>query len=71
MTKLTKAQAIKEVTSKGYVQYEIGMCGDGGYGSRIYFQLPGSPKNRFGFHLETATVSKVSGYGWMTSYFDK
>jgi hypothetical protein len=56
-----KAEAIKAVTSRGYVQIGLGQCGDGAYGTRIYFEMPGSAKNQYGCSMDLAQVDKVCG----------
>jgi hypothetical protein len=67
---MRKQQAINEVRAKGYtVKDGEGESGDHGYGSRLYFSKPDSPRNRYNVPLVTAVVSKV-GRDWLTSYFD-
>lgn len=62
---MTKAQAIAEVKARGFTFHcDTGESGDCGYGSRLYFKrerLDAAP---------SATVSKVPGAGWVTSYFE-
>lgn len=63
----SKAQAVKAVESRGYVYEGEGQCGDGAFGTRIYFSKPGCEKNQFGCPMDTAQVDKVRGLGWLAS----
>jgi hypothetical protein len=65
---MTKLEAINEVKAKGFTyQYDEGESGDCGWGSRLYFCKP--PREICIIPKQSATVSKVPGAGWLTSYF--
>ncbi len=68
---LTKAAARQQVHDRGYTEhYDTGSCGDGGYGSRLYFKKPDAKHNRYGQPTEHATLSRL-GRGWYVSVFEK
>lgn len=67
----TKAQVIRRAKALGYVQTGIGECGDGGYGSRLYFEKPGCEKNEYGAPLEPGVASRLPRLGWQFTEFLK
>jgi hypothetical protein len=68
---MTKVAAERLIAQEGYPeQFDTGECGDGGYGSRLYFRKgPDAPTNEFGWPLEHATLSRLGGY-WHAAIFE-
>lgn len=61
--------ALDEVRGEGFVVlYDVGSCGDGPFGSRLYLSRENAEKNRFGVPLERAEISFVGG-AWYVAYY--
>jgi hypothetical protein len=68
----TKAQAVAIMVNEyGYTEhYQTGSCGDGAYGTRLYFKSPEAELNEFGAPItRNGYISKVKG-GWVCSNMD-
>lgn len=67
---MTKAEAVAHAAERGLTQhYNTGECGDGGYGSRLYYREPGSAENQYGQPLRHADLSRLPGLGWYVAYY--
>jgi len=68
---MSKPEARRFVAEHGFPDhFNTGECGDGGYGSRLYFRRgPEAPKNEAGWPIETATISRL-GRVWHATIFE-
>lgn len=67
---MTKPEARKWLVERGYHdEFAQGRCGDGPFGSRLYFRTgPHAVQNAAGWPCETATLSRLPD-GWHATIF--